>query len=64
MLLLINTNRNVINVQLYFKSIGTKKGQGEIEINPWGGVEAIVSKLIANAINKPVAVGARNSPVF
>ena len=24
-------------------------------INPWGGVEAIASKLIANAINKPVA---------
>ena len=24
-------------------------------INPWGGVEAVASKLIANAINKPVA---------
>lgn len=24
-------------------------------INPWGGVEAIASKLIANALNKPVA---------
>jgi len=24
-------------------------------INPWGGVEALVSKLIANVINKPVA---------
>ncbi len=30
----------------YFKNGG---------INPWGGVEAIASKLIANAINKPVA---------
>lgn len=24
-------------------------------INPWGGVEAVASKLIANAVNKPVA---------
>ncbi len=24
-------------------------------INPWGGIEAVASKLIANAINKPVA---------
>ncbi len=30
----------------YFKNGG---------INPWGGVEAVASKLIANAINKPVA---------
>ena len=30
----------------YFRSGG---------INPWGGVEAVASKLIANALNKPVA---------
>lgn len=29
-----------------------EEGQG---VNPWGGVEAICSKLISNALNKPVA---------
>lgn len=29
--------------------------KGEILVNPWGGVEAIASKLIANKVNKPVA---------
>ncbi len=33
---------------------------GEIQVNPWGGVEAKASKLIANKLNKPVA----HSPVF
>lgn len=33
-------------------------------VNPWGGVEAVASKLIANALNKPVAHAPIDSDVF
>ena len=33
-------------------------------VNPWGGVEAIASKLIANELNKPVAHAPIDSEVF
>ena len=33
-------------------------------VNPWGGVEAIASKLIANELNKPVAHAPIDSEIF
>lgn len=33
-------------------------------VNPWGGVEAIASKLIANALNKPVAHAPTENDMF
>lgn len=35
--------------------IAKKYWTGELKVNPWGGVEALVSKEIASKINKPVA---------